>query len=78
MPHTHAQSVPEILPEPRIDDVLPAAALPLGEVELMGAHLGPLGNGQPTVLPSVLVDGHPAQISDKYNSMIRSSNNLRF
>jgi sugar lactone lactonase YvrE len=62
MPHTHAQSVPEILPEPRIDDVLPGAALPLGEVELMGAHLGPICNGQPAVLPVVLVDGHPAHL----------------
>jgi sugar lactone lactonase YvrE len=52
------QSVPEILPEPRIDLIVPAACLPLGEVELIGAHLGPLSFGPPVVL----VDGQPAHV----------------
>jgi sugar lactone lactonase YvrE len=43
---------------PRIDDVLPAATLPGGDVELTGANLGPVGSA----LPDVLVDGHPAHI----------------
>jgi len=58
MPRTRAQSAPETLPEPRIDDIVPAAALPHGEVELIGAHLGPLSFGP----PAVLVDGQPAQV----------------
>ena len=62
MPRSHPQSVPEILPEPRIDSIDPAACLPLGEVELTGVHLGPLGFGQPAVLPTVLVDGQPAHV----------------
>jgi sugar lactone lactonase YvrE len=43
---------------PRIDDVLPAAALPGGEIELTGANLGPSGSA----LPTVLVDGHPVHL----------------
>jgi sugar lactone lactonase YvrE len=43
---------------PRVDNVVPAAALPLGEVELTGVHLGPDGHG----LPKVLVDGEQAHI----------------
>src|ERR1017187_485471 len=62
MPRSHPQSVPEILPEPRIDSIDPAPCLPLGEVELAGVHLGPLGFGQPAVLPAVLVDGQPAHV----------------
>ena len=58
MPRPRTQSVPEILPEPRIDDIVPAAALPFGEIELIGAHLGPLSFGP----PAVLVDGHPAHV----------------
>jgi sugar lactone lactonase YvrE len=58
MPRLRPQSASAALPEPRIDDILPAAALPLGEVELLGAHLGPLSFGS----PAVLVDGHPAHI----------------
>ena len=38
---------------------MPAAALPLGEVELTGAHLGPSSAFGP---PAVLVDGQPAQV----------------
>jgi sugar lactone lactonase YvrE len=58
MPRTPAQSAPPALLEPNIDDIFPAAALPLGEVELLGAHLGPDGFGA----PAVLVDEIPAQI----------------
>ena len=58
MPRTPAQSAPPALLEPHIDDIFPAAALPLGEVELHGAHLGPDGFGA----PAVLVDEIPAQI----------------
>jgi sugar lactone lactonase YvrE len=50
------QSAAELAP--RIDDVVPAAALPEGEVELTGANLGPIGSA----LPSVLVDGLPAHL----------------
>jgi hypothetical protein len=50
------QSVTEFAP--RIDDVVPAAALPAGEVELTGANLGPVGSA----LPAVLVDGHSAHV----------------
>ena len=57
MPRPRAQSA-EVLPDPRIDDIVPPAALPLGEVELIGAHLGPLAFGP----PAVLVDGHPAHV----------------
>jgi len=52
-----SQPVPQTLP-PRVDNVLPAAALPLGDVEITGTFLGPHNFG----LPVVLVDGTPAQI----------------
>jgi DNA-binding beta-propeller fold protein YncE len=58
MPRTSTQSAPEIIPAPRIDDIVPAAALPGGEVELIGANLGPLSFGP----PAVLVDGQPAHV----------------
>ena len=58
MPRARSHSASETLPDPRIDSINPAAALPLGEVELTGAHLGPLSFGP----PAVLVDGHPAHI----------------
>ena len=59
MPRTRSHSVPEAsLPEPRIDDILPAAALPLGEVELTGAYLGPNSVGP----PAVVVGTFPAQV----------------
>ena len=57
MPRSRTQPA-EALPEPRIDDVNPAAALPLGEVELTGNHLGPNTFGP----PAVLVDGTSAQV----------------
>jgi len=58
MARTPPQSAPEILPEPRIDSIDPAACLPLGEVELAGIHLGPLSFGP----PAVLVDSQPAHV----------------
>ncbi len=58
MPRTRAQSAAEALPDPHIDDIVPAAALPLGDVELLGSQLGPLSFGP----PAVLVDGHPAHV----------------
>jgi sugar lactone lactonase YvrE len=45
-------------PEPRIDEVQPEAALPLGEVELVGANLGPNPYGPPVVV----LGTHPAQV----------------
>lgn len=48
----------ETFPEPRINDVHPAAALPLGEVEITGSHLGPNSFGP----PAVMVDGTSAQV----------------
>jgi len=57
MARNPAQPVPATPPAPRIDDVIPPAALPLGEVELIGAHLGPNEFGP----PAVLVDSEPAQ-----------------
>ena len=58
MARTSSQSGPETLP-PRVDDVVPAAALPHGELELTGQFLGPSNFGMPTVT----VDSHPAHIS---------------
>ena len=52
------QSGSGALPTPHIDDVTPAAALPLGEIELTGRHLGPHSFGP----PAVLVDGETAHI----------------
>ena len=49
----------EILPEPHIDDVNPATALPLGEVELTGSYLGPNSFGP----PAVLMDGTAAHVT---------------
>ena len=57
MPRTPAKSAVALL-DPHIDDLFPAAALPLGEIELRGTHLGPDGFGS----PAVLVDEIPAQV----------------
>ncbi len=57
------QSEEGILAAPRIDGIVPAVALPWGEVELTGAYLGPDTSGAaPIGLPVVLVDGHPTQV----------------
>jgi sugar lactone lactonase YvrE len=45
-------------PEPRIDEIQPASALPIGEVELIGANLGPNLYGPPVVV----LGTHPAQV----------------
>jgi sugar lactone lactonase YvrE len=58
MPRARSHSASETLPDPRIDDVIPPAALPNGEIELIGAHLGPLSFGP----PAVLVDGQSAHV----------------
>src|SRR5580658_4422064 len=59
MPRSRTQSAAsEVFPDPRIDDEVPPAALPLGEIELLGAHLGPLAFRPPVVL----VGGPPAHI----------------
>ena len=58
MPQAIPQFAAQDLPTPRIDDVLPASALPGGDVELTGANLGPIGSA----LPTVLVDGQSAHI----------------
>jgi hypothetical protein len=48
MPRTRTPSTrEESIPEPRIDDIVPAAALPLGEVEFVGEHLGPMSLDHP-------------------------------
>ncbi len=58
MPRSASQSGSAALPKPHIDDVMPPAALPLGDVELMGSNLGPHSFGTPTVL----VDGQTAHM----------------
>lgn len=58
MPRSATQSGSGALPTPHIDDVTPAAALPLGEIELTGRNLGPHSFGP----PAVLVDGETAHI----------------
>jgi sugar lactone lactonase YvrE len=50
MPRFRSQSGSNVGSEPRVDDVAPAAALPLGEIELTGANLGPMSYGPPAVL----------------------------
>jgi sugar lactone lactonase YvrE len=55
MPRTRSQSATEdVFADPRIDDVVPASALPLGEVEITGVHLGPHSMGPPVVLVGTL------------------------
>ena len=58
MPRSSPQSDSAAVPLPRVDDVVPAAALPLGEVELTGVYLGPHNFR----LPAVYVDGDAAHI----------------
>jgi sugar lactone lactonase YvrE len=52
------QSAANLPARPRIDDIVPAAALPGGEIELTGKNLGPIA----TAMPTVLVDDLPAQV----------------
>jgi sugar lactone lactonase YvrE len=59
MPRNRSQSASEeVFSDPRIDEIDPSAALPLGEVELTGIHLGPHSAGPPVVL----VGTHPAHV----------------
>ncbi|MGC9159050.1 MAG: gluconolaconase [Terracidiphilus sp.] len=62
-----SQFAPEAAPEPRVDDVLPAAALPGGEVEVIGANLGPLASGPPAVrvddLPAAVLMSRPTRLA---------------
>jgi DNA-binding beta-propeller fold protein YncE len=58
MPRISTQSAAESISAPRIDDIVPAAALPGSEVELIGENLGPDASGPPTVL----VDREFAQV----------------
>jgi sugar lactone lactonase YvrE len=58
MPRSSPQPDSAAPPLPRVDDVVPAAALPMGEVELKGLFLGPHNYG----LPAVYVDGDQAHI----------------
>jgi hypothetical protein len=58
MPRSSPQPAPPVGQLPRVGNVLPAAALPNGEVELTGIYLGPNGFG----LPSVSVDNQPAHV----------------
>ena len=48
----------EVSSVPRLDDVHPAAALPLGEIEITGANLG----ASPSGLPVVVIGTHPAHV----------------
>ena len=52
MARSSPQPVPESAPTPHIRDIVPAAAMPRGEVELLGTNLGPNDFGPPTVLVS--------------------------
>jgi sugar lactone lactonase YvrE len=59
MPRSRPQPAQEdVFPDPRIDDVIPPTALPLGEIEITGANLGPHATGAPVVL----VGTHPAHV----------------
>jgi sugar lactone lactonase YvrE len=54
-------------PEPHIDEVFPGAALPKGEVELVGMNLGPHPHGLPVVVvgtqSSMVLMSRPGRIS---------------
>ncbi|MGA2219413.1 MAG: gluconolaconase [Terracidiphilus sp.] len=58
MARVRPHSAADTLPDPRIDGVFPPAALPNGEIELVGANLGPLSFGP----PAALVDGQSAHV----------------
>jgi len=48
----------QILLPPELESVFPAAALPGGDVEVLGRHLGP----RALIAPAVTVDGHSANL----------------
>ncbi|HEX4286821.1 MAG TPA: gluconolaconase [Terracidiphilus sp.] len=58
MPRTRTQSPEDVFADPRIDEIVPSSALPSGEVELHGVHLGPHAAGPPVVL----VGTSPSQV----------------
>lgn len=58
MPRLRSQSAAASTAQPRIDDLVPAAALPGGSIEVIGANLGPDDSGAPLVI----VDGNPAHV----------------
>ncbi len=59
MSRTHSQSAQQDAPTaPHLDDIVPSAALPQGEVELVGAGLGPAGPD----LPFVFVGSESGQV----------------
>jgi DNA-binding beta-propeller fold protein YncE len=58
MPRFRSQPAADSSADPRIADIAPAAALPMGEVEINGIGLGPSGSAT----PYVLVSGHNAHI----------------
>jgi sugar lactone lactonase YvrE len=64
MPRSRSQSAAEdVFADPRIDEIVPPAALPLGEVELLGAHLGPHLGPHSAGPPVVLVGTHLAHVT---------------
>jgi DNA-binding beta-propeller fold protein YncE len=68
MPRTRSQSATEdVFADPRIDDIVPASALPLGEVEVTGVHLGPHSLGPPVVLvgtqPAHVLMSRPSRLA---------------
>ena len=62
MDRASTQPAAEAFHEPRIDDIVPAAAQPGGEIELIGVNLGPLPAGPSAALPFVVMDDLPAQV----------------
>jgi sugar lactone lactonase YvrE len=62
MDRASTQPAAEAFHEPRIDDIVPAAALPGGEIELIGVNLGPFPAGPSAALPFVVMDDLPAQV----------------
>jgi len=58
MARAPSQPGPPAIAPPRVDEVIPAAALPFAEVEIIGLALGPGSLGA----PAVLVDGEAAHI----------------
>jgi sugar lactone lactonase YvrE len=68
MPRTRSQpATDDVFADPRIDEIVPAAALPLGEVELVGINLGPHTAGPPVVLvgtqPAHVVMSRPGRLA---------------
>jgi sugar lactone lactonase YvrE len=68
VPRTRSQSATEdVFADPRIDDIVPASALPLGEVEVTGVHLGPHSLGPPVVLvgtqPAHVLMSRPSRLA---------------